>query len=80
MIYSEAFDNMPEWVRERVYRKLYDVLTNKDTSERYQKISAADRQAVLEILRETKPNLPDYWKSASNGTPSAAPAPDATGA
>ncbi|HVV46506.1 MAG TPA: hypothetical protein VHC72_14935 [Bryobacteraceae bacterium] len=80
MIYSEAFDNMPAWVRERVYRKLYDVLTNKDTGERYQKIPAADRQAVLEILRDTKPNLPDYWKSAPAATPAAAPAPDATGA
>jgi hypothetical protein len=62
MIYSEAFDNMPAWVRDRVYQKLYDVLTNKDTDERYNRISPADRQAVFEIVRETKPNLPDYWK------------------
>jgi hypothetical protein len=49
-------------VRDRVYQKLYDVLTNKDTSDRYKRISAADRQAVLEIVRDTKPGLPDYWK------------------
>jgi len=65
MIYSEAFDGMPAWVRDRVYRKLYDVLTNKDTDGRYQNISVADREAVLEIVRETKPNLPDYWKKSS---------------
>jgi hypothetical protein len=80
MIYSEAFDNMPPWVLDRVYRKLYDVLTNKDTSEKYKKISAADREAVLEILRDTKPNLPDYWKSAPAASPAPAPASDSTGA
>ncbi len=62
MIYSEAFDGMPDWARDRVYKKLYDVLTGKDVSERYARISATDRRAVLEIVRDTKPGLPDYWK------------------
>jgi hypothetical protein len=61
MIYSEAFDTMPVIVRDRVYRRLYDVLTGKDTSERYARISATDRSAVLEILRDTKKGLPEYW-------------------
>ncbi len=29
MVYSEAFDAMPDTVRERLYRRLYDVLTGK---------------------------------------------------
>ncbi len=62
MIYSEAFDGMPDWVRERVYQRLYDVLTGKNTSDRYARISTADRRAVLEIVRATKSGLPDYWK------------------
>ena len=62
MIYSEAFDGMPDWVRERVYQRLYDVLTGKNTSDRYARISTADRRAVLEIVRATKAGLPDYWK------------------
>jgi hypothetical protein len=53
---------MPDWARERVYRKLYDVLTGKNTSARFARISQADRNAVLEILRETKTGLPEYWK------------------
>jgi hypothetical protein len=61
MIYSEAFDGMPDWARERVYRKLYDVLTGKNTSARFARISTADRTAVLEILRDTKSGLPYYW-------------------
>jgi hypothetical protein len=62
MIYTKAFDSMPAWARDRVYRRLYEVLSGKDTSERFARLSADDRRNVLEIVRETKPGLPDYWK------------------
>jgi len=58
MIYNEAFDNMPEWDRQRIYQKLDDVLTGKNTSDRFKKISATDRKNILEILRDTKPGFP----------------------
>ncbi|HEX5228813.1 MAG TPA: hypothetical protein VFW44_13935 [Bryobacteraceae bacterium] len=61
MIYSAAFDGMPDVVRERVYRRLYEILTSKDTSKKFAGISGPDREAVLEIVRATKPHLPDYW-------------------
>ena len=63
MIYSAAFDGMPDTVLQRVYRRLYEVLTGKDKSQTFAGISAADRQAALEIVRATKPNLPKYWSS-----------------
>jgi hypothetical protein len=63
MIYSAAFDGMPDTVLQRVYRRLYEVLTGKDKSQTLAGISAADRQAALEIVRATKPNLPKYWSS-----------------
>ncbi|HEX4274712.1 MAG TPA: hypothetical protein VHZ74_05125 [Bryobacteraceae bacterium] len=62
MIYSETFDSMPAVVRTRVYQRLYDVLTNKDTTKTFARLSAGDRRAILEILLDTKPGLPDYWK------------------
>ena len=65
MIYSEAFDGMPEGARQRIYRRLFDVLTEKDKSKRYQGLSAIDRRAILEILRDTRKGLPAYWKSAT---------------
>jgi hypothetical protein len=58
MIYNEAFDSMPDWARDRVYRKLDDVLTGKNTSDRFKKISMEDRKNILEILRQTKPGFP----------------------
>ena len=61
MIYSPAFDGMPPMVRERVYRRLYDVLTGKDQSQVFANRSAEERTAILEIVRETKQGLPAYW-------------------
>jgi hypothetical protein len=64
-IYSEAFDNLPSVARDAVYQRLYDVLSGKETGSRYARLSAADRRAILEILRETKPNLPAYYLASA---------------
>ena len=63
MVYSETFDAMPAQVKDRVYRRLCDVLTGRDQSAKFKRLSAEDRRAVLEILRETKPGLPAYFKA-----------------
>jgi hypothetical protein len=65
MIYSETFDSLPDAIRERVYQRLYDVLSGRDQSDKFKRLSAGDRQAVLEILRETKPGLPAYFKTGA---------------
>ena len=61
MIYSAAFDSMPDMVRERVYQRLYEILTGKDHTPTYARLTANDRRATIEILRDTKPDLPSYW-------------------
>jgi hypothetical protein len=66
MIYGEAFDAMPDAVKEKVYQRLYDVLSGKDQSKTFARLSTDDRQNVLEILRDTKPNLPEYWKTGAH--------------
>jgi hypothetical protein len=62
MIYSSAFDGMPEKVRDRVYRRLYEILTGQDSSKTFAHLSPEIRGAILEIVHETKPGLPDYWR------------------
>ena len=62
LIYSEAFDQIPAVMREHLLQRLHDILTGQDTDPQFAKLAAADRQAILEILRETKPNLPAYWQ------------------
>ena len=65
VIYSAAFDGLPAPVKDYVYRRLWEVLSGKDTTDEFAHLTTADRRAVLEILRATKPDLPDYWKVPS---------------
>ena len=53
MIYSPAFDALPAPMREAVYRRMWDVLA---------RFPRVDRAAVVRILRETKKDLPDYFR------------------
>jgi hypothetical protein len=68
MIYSEAFDKMPEPAKAAVYARLWDVLSGKDTDKIYQRLDPADRDAVIEILRDTKKDLPDYFFPQPTGS------------
>lgn len=58
MIYSEAFDALPSAARDRIWQRLQDVLSGKDQSPKFAHLSVKDRQAIVEILRDTKPGLP----------------------
>jgi hypothetical protein len=58
MIYTPMFDALPADVRHAVYERLGAVLAGKDTRPRFKHLGTADRQAVLEILRDTKAGLP----------------------
>ena len=62
LIYSSAFDGLPESVKERTYRRLWDVLNGKESGKDFVHLSPADRQAIKEILIDTKTDLPAYWK------------------
>ena len=61
VVYSKLFDGLPPEAKDRVYRRLWEVLTGKDRSKPFAHLSDADRRACLDILRETKPGLPAYW-------------------
>jgi len=65
MIYTPAFDSLPDVVRDRVYHRLYEILTGQDKTKTFANIAPADREAVLEIVRATKPNLPKYWLTSN---------------
>ncbi len=62
LIYSKAFADLPPEVKTHTLKRMHEVLTGKDTSETFAHLSATDRKAVLEILRETMSDLPEYWK------------------
>jgi hypothetical protein len=57
MIYSEAFDHLPAPAKDAVYQRLWTILSGRDKSSKYAHLSAADRVAIVEILRDTKQEL-----------------------
>jgi hypothetical protein len=63
VIYSAAFDALPAEAKRMFYAKLNDVLRGADNSEDFAGLSASDRAAILEILRETKP---DFVQAVAN--------------
>ena len=62
MIYSDAFDGLPRTAREAIYRRMYAVLSGQDQTPRYARLTATDRRTIIEILRDTKSGLPDYFR------------------
>jgi peroxiredoxin len=64
LIYSEAFDAIPEPAKAFIYHRLFEVLTGSE----FTSLSTEDRRAVLEILAATKPGLPEEWKQFVNNT------------
>jgi hypothetical protein len=50
MIYSDAFNSLPSKTKDAIYRRMWTILSAR-----------ADGQAVIEILRDTKPDLPAYF-------------------
>jgi hypothetical protein len=63
MIYAPAFDALPQDAKGVIYQRMWEILSGKETGKRYAALSRADRQAIVEILRETKKDLPAYFQA-----------------
>lgn len=57
LIYSEAFDALPTPTRTYVYERLHAVLSGADASPEFAHLSGADREAITQILHDTKPDF-----------------------
>ena len=57
LIYSRAFEQLPAPGRDFVLSRIEEVLSGRDRSERFDRLSVVDRRNVREILVET---MPDY--------------------
>ena len=66
----KAFDDIPEPAKGYVYHRLLEVLTGREQSPDFAKLTGEDRRAILEILLATKSGLPDEWKKYKKGTTS----------
>jgi hypothetical protein len=62
LIYSPQFERLPAEAKAAVYSRLWAILSGKAAGAQYRQLSAVDRRAVIEILRDTKPDLPAYFR------------------
>jgi hypothetical protein len=62
MIYSDAFRSLPPEAKKAIYSRMWVILSGSEKDPRYGVLSLADRRAIVEILRETVEDLPEYFK------------------
>ena len=66
LVYSPAFDALPPVAKGPIYRRMWEVLSGQEQDPRYRSVlSLADRQAIVEILRDTKKDLPPYLQNVT---------------
>jgi hypothetical protein len=49
-------------MRDELLQRLHAILTCQDQDSQFAKLGNEDRRTILEILRETNPSLPAYWR------------------
>jgi len=62
LIYSDAFDGLPAEAKDYIYQRLWEILHTAEPGTEFASLAAADRQAITQILKDTKNGLPKYWK------------------
>ena len=62
LIYSPQFEQLPSLAKTAIYRRLWQVLSGEERGDSYGRLTAADRSAIVDILRDTKTDLPDYFR------------------
>ncbi|MEE2638297.1 MAG: hypothetical protein VYE68_13830 [Acidobacteriota bacterium] len=65
LIYTAAFDALPTHAKVAVYQRMWNILSGAATEDRYQRLTREERTAIVEILQDTKPGLPDYFRVES---------------
>jgi hypothetical protein len=62
-IYSAAFRALPDAARAAIYGRMWGILSGRDSSGKYARLSEADRRSVVEILAETLPDVPGEFRA-----------------
>ena len=61
MIYSPTFDHLPPMLKGTIYRRIHEILTAKKPVEGFDHLEKDEKRRILEILHETKTDLPAGW-------------------
>jgi len=62
MIYDASFDALPPVAKDAVYQRLWRILSGQVRGTEYAHLTLGVRQAIVEILKSTKKDLPSYFQ------------------
>ncbi len=62
LVYSAAFDALPDYARDYVFGRFAAVLQGRDASDTYAFMSATDKRDTLQILTATKPAFAQFLR------------------
>ena len=62
LIYSETFDGLPAAFKEHLHGRLLAILTGNESGRKFSGLDPGDCRAIIEILADTKPDLPEAWR------------------
>lgn len=63
LVYTEAFDALPPPAKGYVWRRLWDIVSGADNRKEFvAALTPEERAAIREIIADTKPNRPAYWR------------------
>jgi hypothetical protein len=65
MIYSDVFTALPPAAKAAIYDRMWAVLSGQEKSARYARLSRQDRQDIIQILRDTKSDLPPSFQASA---------------
>jgi hypothetical protein len=65
LVYSNSFEQLPSDVKDYVWQRLAAVLSGEESGKDFEHLTAADRRGILEILTETKADLPECIRTAA---------------
>jgi hypothetical protein len=68
LVYSPAFDGLPQEMKNYLWIRLEQILNGREPNEPYVSMAECDRAAVMEILRDTKPEF-RAWLAGRQGAP-----------
>jgi hypothetical protein len=67
LIYSPSFQALPREAQQYVFERLWNILSGQDQTKQFSHLTPNDRRAILEILRDTIPALPEPWRAPMAG-------------
>ena len=62
MIYDASFDALPPVAKDAAYQRLWRILSGQVRGNEYAHLTLGVRQAIVEILKSTKKDLPSYFQ------------------